>query len=79
MIAFGVIPTFQAENHFGRVYAAYGGIFIVLSLLWAWLIDRKPPDRYDWVGAVVCLVGVAIIMWAPRKLAFGDSVPQDTD
>jgi len=67
LIAYGVIPTFQPETSFGRVYAAYGGIFIVLALLWGWLVDKKNPDLYDWVGAAICLVGVAVIMWAPRR------------
>jgi small multidrug resistance family-3 protein len=62
---YGIVPTYQAAN-FGRVYAAYGGWFIVLSILWGWGIDRVAPDRYDVVGALVCLVGVTIIMYAPR-------------
>lgn len=67
LVAYGVIPTFQPEPSFGRVYAAYGGIFVILSLLWGWQIDRKSPDLYDWVGAAICLVGVSVIMWAPRR------------
>lgn len=67
LIGYGVIPTFQPEPSFGRVYAAYGGIFVILSLLWGWQIDRKSPDLYDWLGAAICLVGVSIIMWAPRR------------
>ena len=65
LFAYGVLPTLQPA-HFGRVYAAYGGVFIVLSLLWGWGIDRQPPDRYDLVGAAVCIIGVATIMYAPR-------------
>lgn len=65
LILYGVIPTFQPA-HFGRVYAAYGGFFIALSLLWGWWIDGNIPDRYDGIGAVVSLVGVAIIMYSPR-------------
>lgn len=67
LVAYGVIPTLQPEPSFGRVYAAYGGIFIALSLLWGWQVDRKSPDSYDVIGALICLVGVAIIMWAPRR------------
>jgi small multidrug resistance family-3 protein len=63
---YGVIATFQTFPSFGRVYAAYGGVFIVLSLLWGWGIDRKSPDLYDWIGAAICLVGAAIILFAPR-------------
>ena len=56
---YGIVPTYQAA-HFGRVYTAYGGWFVVLSILWGWGIDRVTPDRYDILGAVVCLVGVAV-------------------
>jgi len=66
IVAYGVIPTFQDEPHFGRVYAAYGGVFVVLSLLWGWAADRIAPDRYDLAGAALCLLGVAVIMYAPR-------------
>lgn len=64
---YGVIATFQSFPSFGRVYAAYGGVFIVLSVLWGWGIDRKTPDLYDWVGAGICLIGVAVILLAPRQ------------
>jgi small multidrug resistance family-3 protein len=63
---YGVIATMQSSN-FGRVYATYGGIFIVISLLWAWRIDGFKPDRYDIIGAVIALTGVMIIMYAPRN------------
>lgn len=62
---YGVVPTFQPA-HFGRVYAAYGGVFVVLSVLWGWWIDKKPPDLFDLVGAGICLLGVTIIMYWPR-------------
>lgn len=65
LILYGIIPTFQPV-HFGRVYAAYGGFFIVLSLLWGWIFDGNIPDRFDVIGAVVTLVGVCIIMYWPR-------------
>ena len=66
LILYGVIPTLQPAN-FGRVYAAYGGIFIVLSILWGWKIDGITPDRFDLIGGAVALLGVAIIMYAPRS------------
>ena len=62
-----VIPTLQSETYFARIYAAYGGIFIVLSILWGIVIDRWRPDRYDLIGAGVALIGIFIIMWG-RKL-----------
>ncbi|MFC7373458.1 YnfA family protein [Fictibacillus iocasae] len=63
---YGVIATLQAFPTFGRVYAAYGGVFILLSLLWSWGVDRKMPDTYDWIGTIICLVGVGVILFAPR-------------
>lgn len=65
LILYGVVPTLQPA-HFGRVYAAYGGVFIVLSILWGWQVDRIPPDRYDLVGGAIALVGVLVIMYWPR-------------
>jgi small multidrug resistance family-3 protein len=65
LVLYGVVPTFQPAN-FGRVYAAYGGVFIFLSILWGWKVDRITPDRFDLVGGFVALVGVAIIMYWPR-------------
>lgn len=67
LIAYGVVPTFQAEPQFGRVYAAYGGVFIVLSLIWGRIFDRFEADRWDILGAAVCLIGVFIIYFAPRS------------
>jgi small multidrug resistance family-3 protein len=66
LLLYGVIPTWQPESYFGRVYAAYGGIFVVLSLLWGWRLDGWLPDRYDLAGAAVVLAGVAIMLWSPR-------------
>ncbi|MTH53416.1 YnfA family protein [Bacillus mangrovi] len=63
---YGVIAAFQTFPSFGRVYAAYGGIFIVLSVLWGWGVDRKTPDFYDWAGAGICLIGVSVMLFAPR-------------
>lgn len=60
---YGVIPTFQSETTFGRVYAAYGGIFIVLAILWGRIVDGWRPDRFDLIGAAIALLGVIIIMW----------------
>ena len=65
LFLYGVIPTLQPAT-FGRVYAAYGGIFVVLSILWGWGIDHVKPDRFDIVGGLICLLGVSIIMYWPR-------------
>lgn len=65
LVAYGVIPTLQPST-FGRTYAAYGGVFVVLSLLWGWMVERVRPDVPDIVGALVCLAGVAVIMYWPR-------------
>lgn len=66
LVLYGIIPTLQPEGTFGRIYAAYGGIFIVMATLWGWWVDGRAPDMFDVIGAGICLVGVAIIMWAPR-------------
>ena len=63
---YGVLAAFQPSHEFGRVLAAYGGVFIVGSLLWGVVFDGFQPDRFDIAGAAVCLVGVGVIMYAPR-------------
>ena len=65
LVLYGIIPTLQ-PTHFGRVYAAYGGIFVMLSLLWGWKIDGISPDRYDLIGGLIALLGVLVIMYWPR-------------
>ncbi|KPV58367.1 MULTISPECIES: YnfA family protein [Paenibacillus] len=67
LVVYGVIPTLQSFPSFGRVYAAYGGVFVVLSVLWGWGIDKKTPDLYDWLGMSLCLAGVAVMLYAPRS------------
>ena len=62
---YGIIPTLQPAN-FGRVYAAYGGVFVVLSLLWGWKIDGVIPDTYDIIGGLIALLGMFVIMYWPR-------------
>ncbi len=67
LILYGIVPTLQPPNaSFGRVYAAYGGIFIALSILWGWKIDKVAPDRFDLIGGIIALIGVAVIMYYPR-------------
>ena len=65
LVLYGIVPTLQPAN-FGRVYAAYGGIFIILSLAWGYKIDRITPDRFDLIGGLIALVGVCVIMYWPR-------------
>lgn len=65
LVIYGVIPTLQPA-HFGRVYAAYGGVFVVMAILWGWRVDKIIPDRFDVMGGVLALAGVFIIMYWPR-------------
>jgi small multidrug resistance family-3 protein len=64
--AYGFVATFQPDAHFGRILAAYGGIFVAGSLAWGMVVDGYRPDRWDVIGAAICLVGVAVIMYVPR-------------
>jgi small multidrug resistance family-3 protein len=62
---YGIVQTIQISD-FGRVFAAYGGVFIVMALLWGYFIDKKIVDRFDIIGATICLAGAAVIMFWPR-------------
>lgn len=66
LILYGVVATFQAFPTFGRVYAAYGGVFIIMSLLWAFVIDKQTPDKYDIIGALICMIGVLVMLLPSR-------------
>jgi len=66
LFLYGIIPTLQPAQ-FGRVYAAYGGVFIVLSILWGWQIDKIAPDKFDVIGGFVALIGAGIMMYWPRR------------
>lgn len=65
LFVYGIIPTLQPAE-FGRVYAAYGGIFIVSAILWGRIVDKKKPDRYEIIGSLVAVAGAAVIFYAPR-------------
>ena len=65
LFIYGVILTFQ-PSHFGRVYAAYGGIFIVSSIMWGFIIDKKTPDKHEVIGGLIALIGAIIIFYMPR-------------
>jgi small multidrug resistance family-3 protein len=64
--AYGFVATLQPDANFGRILAAYGGIFVAGSLAWGVVVDKFAPDRWDLIGATICLFGVAVIMYAPR-------------
>lgn len=66
LFVYGIVPTFQ-PSHFHRIYSTYGGIFIVMALLWAWIFLGVRPDKFDIIGACISLIGVAIIFYMPRK------------
>jgi len=66
LCAYGFVATFQPDPNFGRILAAYGGVFVAGSLAWGVVFDGFRPDRFDLIGAVVCLLGVSVIMYAPR-------------
>lgn len=66
LFLYGVVPTFQ-PSHFHRIYAAYGGIFIVMAIFWGWIFEGIAPDMYDIIGTTIALTGVAIIYYMPRK------------
>ena len=64
--AYGFVATLQPDPNFGRILAAYGGVFVAGSLAWGMVVDGFRPDRFDYLGAALCLAGVAVIMYAPR-------------
>ncbi len=64
---YGLVATLQPDAHFGRILAAYGGVFVAGSLAWGVAADGFRPDRYDLIGAGICLLGMAVIMYAPRR------------
>ena len=66
LFLYGIVPTFQ-PSHFHRIYAAYGGIFIVMAVIWGGIFEGIASDRFDIIGAAIALVGVAIIFYMPRK------------
>ena len=65
LVLYGVIPTLQPAS-FGRVYAAYGGVFVFLSILWGWKVEGIVPDRFDIIGGAIAMAGVGVIMYWPR-------------
>jgi small multidrug resistance family-3 protein len=66
LFLYGIVQTFQ-PSQFHRIYAAYGGIFIVMALIWGWIFEGLAPDTFDIAGTAIALAGVAIIYYMPRK------------
>jgi small multidrug resistance family-3 protein len=69
LVGYAVVQTYQPEVKYGRVYAAYAGVFLVGAMLWGWLIDGKAPDRFDVIGAAVAMVGVVIVLYGRALFA----------
>jgi small multidrug resistance family-3 protein len=65
LFLYGIIPTLQPSN-FGRVYAAYGGIFIIVAVIWGLFVDKKKPDKFEIIGSLTAVIGAVIIFYAPR-------------
>jgi small multidrug resistance family-3 protein len=63
LFGYAVVQTYQPADHYGRVYAAYAGVFLVGATLWGWLVDGKTPDRFDAIGAGIVLLGIVTIVW----------------
>ena len=66
LFLYGIVPTLQ-PSHFHRIYAAYGGVFIVMAMIWGWIFDGTSPDRFDFLGALIALIGAAVIFYWPRQ------------
>ena len=65
LFVYGIIPTLQPAD-FGRVYAAYGGIFIISAIIWGRIVDKKKPDRYEVIGSIIAVFGALVIFYSPR-------------
>ena len=67
LILFAILLAQVDAAHAGRAYAAYGGVYILASILWLWAVEGARPDRFDLAGMAICLAGAALILWAPRS------------
>jgi len=68
LVIFALFLTRIETDFAGRAYAAYGGVYIASSLVWMWAVEDMRPDRWDMIGATICLFGAAIILWGPRAV-----------
>jgi small multidrug resistance family-3 protein len=68
LVIFGMLLTRSETAFAGRAFAAYGGVYIATSLLWLFVVERAVPDRWDIIGAGICLAGAGLILWGPRQL-----------
>ena len=66
LVAFAWLLALSPADHAGRAYAAYGGVYILASLLWLWLVEQRHPDHWDMIGGTLALAGAAVILFAPR-------------
>jgi len=66
LFGYAVVQTLQPEDRYGRVFAAYAGVFLIGAMLWGWGVDGKEPDRFDWTGASIVLLGAIVILWGRR-------------
>lgn len=66
LILYGLVATYQPVS-FGRAYATYGGVFVIMSIFWGWKVDGIAPDRFDLIGMVIVLIGILFIMYTPRS------------
>jgi small multidrug resistance family-3 protein len=69
LFGYAVVQTLQPEDRYGRLFAAYAGVFLIGAMLWGWGVDGKEPDRFDWIGAAVVLLGAVVILWGRRIFA----------
>jgi small multidrug resistance family-3 protein len=67
LAAFAWLLTLSSAGMAGRAFAAYGGVYIVASLVWLWGVEGERPDRWDLIGASLCLIGAGLILWGPRE------------
>jgi len=69
LLGYAAVQTLQPEDRYGRLFAAYAGVFLIGALLWGWIVDGRAPDRFDWIGAAIVLVGVVVVLFGRRLFA----------